>query len=197
MDQGTVALVELGQLGIEPFKNLSMMIPSAVIDRYEAHAVFNQASGKQSTLSKLMAAILIPRLGLFAIHRKRRLGLWREDHFGGLTAEFVIRFELVVALDPIGKLTDGGKQGLATFEDFRGSALGRGKIANSVVGIVGVSRFERFTTPTQPNAFPQLPCERRIARHRHIRGYCAMESCLVSDDGTDRRVISKGCAEAT
>ena len=53
-----------GSLLVEALENLGVVVPAAVVDRHEAHAVLDQPPGQQAALAERVAAIALAQPAL-------------------------------------------------------------------------------------------------------------------------------------
>ena len=124
VDQRTQTPVEIGQLLVEAFENLRMMVPASVVHGDEAHAAFHQTAGQQAALPKLAPTVGVAQCLGFLFEGEGVLGVGRQDHVGGLLSELIVGGHLVVAADVCREGVHRLKQGAPAFQDF-GCQLGR------------------------------------------------------------------------
>ena len=124
VDQRTQTPVEIGQLLVEAFENLRMMVPASVVHGDEAHTAFHQTAGQQAALSKLAPTVGVAQCLGFLLEGEGVLGVGRQDHVGGLLSELIVGGHLVVAADVCREGVHRLKQGTPAFQDF-GCQLGR------------------------------------------------------------------------
>ncbi len=124
-DQRRKTLIELGQLLVQVFENLGVMVPAAVVDRHEPHVVLDEPARQEATLPERGAAIAIAHLRRFLIDGECPLRLGREDHRRRPLAEFVVGGDLVVAVNIAGQTIDGRQQRLPSIEPARCQRLAR------------------------------------------------------------------------
>ena len=125
------------------------MIPTAIVDRYETHAPFDQSPGEQAALAECVATISIAEGSLFIFDGKRFAGSPGKDHLGSPLLILVVGDELVVALHALGEAVDGIQKRLSPGHAQFRERLWCHEIAHAIVGFVGVACLERFVSSAQ------------------------------------------------
>ena len=107
LDQSRQRPVELGQLLVERFEDLGVMVPAGVVHGDEPHAALDQPAGQQHRLADGIPAVAIAQTIRFLIDGEGPAGLAREHHLAGAGVELVVGGDLVVPLDAPGQSVDG------------------------------------------------------------------------------------------